>query len=64
MKGQRQPQPTDLISSREAAEIAVALTKEQGILWETPRRFRLPADKEVEPETADQGVPLLGGNSD
>jgi hypothetical protein len=63
MKEQRKPQPTDVISSHEAVEIAVALTKEQGTLWEAPRRFRLPSDKDGEPETVDQAVPCLAENS-
>ena len=50
-------------SSREAAEEAVALTKEQGALWETRRRHTIPCEAESEPEAADQLVRSSNGKS-
>ena len=55
--------PPTAQSSREAAEEAVDLTKEQGALLETRRRHTVPCESESEPETAGKAVHNSNGES-
>jgi len=41
------------LSSRQAAEEAVALTKEEGVLWDSPRRLGKRRKEEAEADRAD-----------
>ena len=43
---EKQDRPAVPVSSREAAERAAALTKEQGVIWESDRSFSITANRD------------------